>query len=84
MAFTVRPSEEETQVIQKAMKKLGVKSMAKAVTLACGEMLSLQDKVNLLERQLRTANQRRVKAENAINDYQKSQHALVSFNPKDV
>lgn len=81
MAFTVRPSEEETQVIQKATEKLGVKSMSKGVILACGEMLKLQEQVRRLERELYQTNQRAARAESAIADYQQSQRALVNFTP---
>lgn len=82
MAFTVRPSEAETEIIQTATNKLGVKSMSKGVIMACGEMLNLQEQQKKLERELRLANQRAVKAESAIAAYQKSQSDLLSFNPE--
>lgn len=62
MAFTVRPSEEETQVIEQAAKALSQKSMSKTVITACSEMLRLNEEVALLERQL---NQQRTRAESA-------------------
>ncbi|NGZ18008.1 hypothetical protein G6Z94_11725 [Vibrio aestuarianus] len=81
MAFTVRPSEEETKVIQKAAEKLGVKSMSKAVILACGEMLDLQKQLKAMERKHYQSERRAAKAESAIAAYQKSQSALMGFSP---
>lgn len=82
MAFTVRPSEAETEIIQTATNKLGVKSMSKGVIMACGEMLKLQAALEEMEYKFYQSKRRAEKAENAIAAYQKSQSALLSFNPE--
>ncbi len=80
MAFTVRPTEEETATIEKAAKLLGVKSMSKAVIQACYRVIALTDKVKKLERELNEQTVRANKAEKVISDYRKAQSALLNHH----
>lgn len=83
MAFTVRPDEAETDIIKKAASELGIKSMSKAVIVACSKMLSQKDELSRLERKTYELERRAKKAESVIAAYQSSIGTLVGFKPND-
>lgn len=82
MAFTVRPDEAETEIIKKAASELGIKSMSKAVIVACSKMLSQKDELSRLERKTYELERRAKKAESVIAAYQQAQAAVMDFNIK--
>lgn len=82
MALTIRPTPEETKVIESATNALGLKSMSKGMIAACGEMLALQCEVSRLKRDLYKEQQRAESAERAIKDMQCATSAVMNWGKK--
>jgi len=79
MAFTVRPTDEETKVIEAAGKLLDQNAMSKTVIMACAKMLQLHDRVKELESQLSKQRNRADSAERVIRNVQQANRALATY-----
>lgn len=79
MAFTVRPTDEETKVIEAAGKLLGQNAMSKTVIMACEKLLQLNDRVKELESQLSKQRNRADSAERVIRNVQQANKALDTY-----
>lgn len=79
MAFTVRPTDEETKVIEAAGKLLGQNAMSKTVIMASAKMLQLNDRVKELESQLSKQRNRADSAERVIRNVQQANKALGTY-----
>ncbi len=82
MAFTVRPTDEETKVIESAGKLLDQNAMSKTVIMACAKMLQLNDRVKELESQLSKQRNRADSAERVIKGMQQASNAVMNYKAK--